>query len=765
MRIFRQKEQLGSGFDRPDGMPEALYRLMVRRGIGSAEEARAFLRPNRDMLNDPGLLPGVSRAAEKIKKAVADGRRICVYGDYDVDGVSASSILKLCLTKMGGNVEVYLPSRHEEGYGLNEKAVREIAGKYDLMITVDCGITSVELIALATELGLETIVTDHHRPGEELPKTLVINPLVGDYPDKYLCGGGVAFKLAEELVGRDAAMEYIDIAALATVADIVTLTGENRVITKLGLDSMNKNPRPGIAALRDVAGMGDKPFSSGMLGFQIGPRLNASGRLGSARRAFELLTTDDAKHARELAVELNAENELRRQIETEISSAAMKQLEDFDFVEHRAIVIAGEGWNSGVIGLAASRIVEMYNYPTILISVNDGVGVGSCRSIPGVDIHKALTAVAGRMVKFGGHAQAAGLTIMEDQLEDFRRELDEYLWANIPPETYVPVTEYDTEAQFSELDMHFVTLMEAFAPTGMGNPAPVFYTRAKVADARRVGRDGAHLSVRLADGTNYMRGVAWREGHKADGLGREIEAVYAPKINEFNGRSTVELEVKAFAPLGGVEALANGDMEAEFAQFLTEVLYNSPYTVLGADSVSRDELDRMLRENVQGTLVIAADAKSVTGIEGADVYVGKYPDDPRCFNAVCVTPVGEMPKGYRNYVYAGMPAREGGVRLDIEPAAWVKQMPGIEEMRRAYVAVKRMLSRPVIAGDLNEFARSLEDECTLSRACLMACILIFIDMKLLVDAGGFDLKMGEFRKLDPVSSAAYRAAQLIKQEV
>ena len=765
MRIFRQKEQMGSGFDRPEGMPEVLYRLLVRRGIGSAEEARAFLRPKMDMLNPAERLPGIKEAAEKIKDYVAQGKKICVYGDYDVDGVSASSILKLCITRMGGDVEVYLPSRHEEGYGLNENALREIAGKYDLMVTVDCGITSVGLIALANELGLDTIVTDHHRPGDELPDTLVVNPLVGDYPDKYLCGGGVAFKLAEALIGREAAMDYVDIAALATVADIVTLTGENRVITKLGLDSMNRNPRLGLKALRDVAGMGDKPFTSGMLGFQIGPRLNASGRLGSARRAFELLTTDDEKHARELAVELNAENELRRQIETEISNAALKQLEDFDFVEHRAIVIAGEGWNSGVIGLAASRIVEMYNYPTILISLNDGVGVGSCRSIPGVDIHKALTAVAGRMVKFGGHAQAAGLTINEDQIEDFRRELDDYLRANIAPETYVPVTEYDTDADFNELDMHFVTLMEAFAPTGMGNPAPVFHTRAKVADARRVGRDGAHLSLRLTDGTNYMRGVAWREGRMADDLASELDVAYAPKINEFNGRSTVELELKAFAAAEGAQKADAGDKCEIIARFLTEVLYNRPYTSLSAARMSQDDLQRLLDGNVQGTLVVAADAELVKGIRGADFFVGKYPDDRRCFNAVCVLPEGEIPKGYRNIVYAGMPAPEGGIELDVPRAEWVKRLPGLEEMRKAYVAAKRMLSRPVIAGNLSEFAGCLDDECMLGRECLTACVLIFLDMGLLVDEGGWNIKMGGFRKLDPDSSAAYRAAQLIKQGV
>jgi len=763
MRIYRQKQQLGQGFEKPEGMPEALYRLLVRRGLGSADEARAFLRPNADMLNDPHLLPGVTQAVSIIREAVDSKKKICVYGDYDVDGVSASAIMTHCLRRIGGDIEVYLPSRHEEGYGLNENALREVAAKYDLMITVDCGITSVELIALANELGLQTIVTDHHRPAETLPDTTVINPLVGDYPDHYLCGGGVAFKLCEALIGREAALEYIDIAALATVADIVTLTGENRVITKLGLDSMNRRPRPGIAALRDAAGMGDKPYTSGMLGFQIGPRLNASGRLGSARRAYELLVTSDPAKARELASELNAENELRRQIETEISTAAMKQLEGFDFVGRRAIVIAGEGWNSGVIGLAASRIVEAYNYPTILISMNGDVGVGSCRSIPGVDIHAALSAVSHRMVKFGGHAQAAGLTIMRSELDAFRDELDDYLRNNIPPETYVPVTEYDTDVSFSELDMHFVALMEAFAPTGMGNPAPMFHSMVKVAEARKVGREGAHLIMRVTDGSTYLRGVAWREGRQLDDLTREMEVVFAPKINEFNGRSSVELEYKAFSAVPGSETLAEGDKNEILASFLTRVLYNKPYAAISRKRISLNELNDILNGNVQGTLVIAADKRSAEGIRGADVFLGKFPADPRAFNAVCIMPEGDIPAGYRNIIYAGMPARENCLELEVPRADWLHKLPSLEELRMVYVAVRRMLSKPSPEGSLMAYARKAADESGLDETCLMAGILILIEMGLVKDSGGMRLSMGEFRKMDPAASAAYNAAQILKE--
>lgn len=760
MRIFQKRQAAGTGFERPEGMSEALHRLLVQRGISSVEEARAFLRPTKSMLHPPERLPGVEQAAAMLREAIGGGKRICIYGDYDVDGVSASSILYLTLKRMNAQVQVYLPSRQEEGYGLNEEAVRKLAGECDLLITVDCGISSVELVALARQLGLTVIVTDHHRPGEILPDCPLVNPLVGDYPDPYLCGAGVAFKLSQALLGMDEALEFVDLAALATVADIVSLTGENRVIVKLGLDRMNRAPRLGLACLRDVAGMGDKPFTSGLLGFQIGPRLNASGRLGSARRAFDLLTGDDPSRVRALAVELNAENALRKQIEEEISHAAAEQMRDFDFQEHRAIVLGGEGWNSGVIGLAASRLTERYHFPTILISMNGDVGVGSCRSIPGVDIYKALSAAGEHLVKFGGHAQAAGLTIQREELPGFIRVLDAYLRETVSGDVYIPVTEYDIEAQFSELDMGFVAMMEAFAPTGMGNPAPVFFSRARVAEARQVGKDGAHLSLRLTDGTNYMKAVAFREGPRLGQLARELDVAYSPKINEFNGRSSVDLEIKAMedAP-GDLTERANNDPDVRIAAFLTDVLYNKGNTFPTKRAVSRDEMQNALDASPQGTLVVAADAEAAKGFRNADVLIGSYPDDPRCFNAVCVQPAGVIPGGYSRVFYAGLPR---GDYLEGKKADWLDRLPGLAELRQGYTAVRRMLSRPVRCAGLAEYARSLEDECGLDGVCLTACVLIFLELGLVEDRGGFHLKMGEFRKLDPATSRAYRICQELR---
>lgn len=768
MRIFRQRGVEEALFQRPDGMPEPLYRLLAGRGVPSTEAARAFLRPNAAMLNAPEALAGIDDAARILRDSLEMGKRICVYGDYDVDGVSASAIMYLTLTQMGGDVRVYLPSRHKEGYGLNEAAVRDIAGDCDVLITVDCGITSVELVELAKELGLGVIVTDHHRPGEELPRCTVINPLVGDYPDPYICGAGVAFKLSQKLLG-EAAMEYIDIAALATVADVVPLTGENRVIVKLGLAAMNAAPRLGLMKLREAAGMNEKPFTSGMLGFQIGPRLNASGRLGSAERAFKLLIAQNERRAAELAAELNAENSLRRQVEEEISAAAMKQLEGFDFVNRRAIVLAGEGWNSGVVGLAASRMVERFNYPTIMISLDGETGVGSCRSIPGVDIFKALSAVSEYLVRFGGHAQAAGLTIEKGKIGAFSDALTKYLAENISPDVYIPVTEYDTEAQFRELDAGFVAMMEAFAPTGMGNPSPMFRTRATVSEARRIGMEGKHLSVRVTDGTNYMRGVAFGEGAAAEDMPRRIDMIYAPKINEFRGRASVELELKAFMPAGGEEIIEQAKNEEVrlLAGFLTEVLYNKRYSFNGKGKLSIDEIRENLARSPQGTLVIAGDGESAARLyDGScDIFSGKYPDDPRCFNAICILPSGKAPRGYKNTIYAGLPAMNGGKEADVPRAAWLALMPDISAMRRVYTAAKSMLSRPVICEDLYEYAASMGDECQLSEAALMAGLLILMDMGLIKDVGAMKLEMGPFKKVDPASSKAFIIASELAKEV
>ncbi|MGX8705253.1 MAG: single-stranded-DNA-specific exonuclease RecJ, partial [bacterium] len=380
-------------FDCSPDMPPALHRLLVERGIGSAAEADRFLHPDERSLHDPFLLNDMAVAVDILQRAIASGTPICVYGDYDVDGVCASAIMLKYLRSRGATTEVYLPSRHTEGYGLNADAIREIAGWAKLLVTVDCGVTSVELVALAKSLGLTVIVTDHHRPAESLPDCPVVNPLLNDYPFPFLCGAGVAWKVVWALSGA-VPLQLVDIAALATVADVVSLTGENRAIVAMGLKSINRHPRIGLAALIDAAGLSGKPISSTAIAFQLAPRLNAGGRLDTALRPLKLIMTDDPAEAKSLAEELDAENDERRQIEQQIVREAEVQLEGFDFIRHRALILAGVGWNPGVIGLAASRLVEKYHYPVVMLADQGDRLTGSCRSIEGVDIHAALTGCA-----------------------------------------------------------------------------------------------------------------------------------------------------------------------------------------------------------------------------------------------------------------------------------------------------------------------------------------------------------------------------------
>ena len=389
MLRYERRLEAPTRFPRPEGMSPALHALLCARGVASAEDARAFLNPGPESLHDPFLLSDMARATARIRAALDAGETICVYGDYDVDGVSASAILCGYLKDRGADARVYLPSRHSEGYGLNEGAVRQIAGWAGLMVTVDCGVTSVELVALSKSLGLDVIVTDHHQPAEALPDCPVVNPLLAGYPFPHLCGAGVAWKLVQALSG-DMAMDRVDIAALATVADVVPLTGENRIIVRLGLDAINARPRPGIAALIDAAGLSDKPVTSTSVAFQLAPRLNAGGRLGSAMRSLALVTETDPERAASQAMALEAENTRRRQVEAEILAEAEEMLKGFDFAAHRALILRGKGWNTGVIGLAASRLVEAYHYPVVLLSDDGEKLTGSCRSIEGVDIHAEI---------------------------------------------------------------------------------------------------------------------------------------------------------------------------------------------------------------------------------------------------------------------------------------------------------------------------------------------------------------------------------------
>ena len=534
-------------------LPGWLSALLRARGVDSEEEADRFLHPSLAGLHDPFLLPGMEKAVRLIRKAAEAREGIMIFGDYDADGVCAVSILLETLSEMGARVSFRLPDRRRDGYGLNENAVREIAGKARLLITVDCGISNHAEVALARSLGLSVIVTDHHQLPETLPEAdVILHPLLGGYPCPDLCGAGVALKTAQALQGLSGAEKRLELAAIATVADVVPLRGENRIIVREGMKRMESTARPGLRALLEAAGT-SAPLRADMLAFRLAPRLNAAGRLGDASLGVQLLLTGKPDKARAAARQLEEMNRTRQEAEREITAAAMRQAAETLTPGTRLLLAAGEGWNPGLIGLSAGRLCEKYALPAIVLSLPEtGPAVGSCRSVPGVHIFEALQSCGDLLVRFGGHAQAAGLTVERENIPALRERLNRLFLERFDDSCFLPRREYDLALPFRTWTPETLAWLDALEPTGCGNPAPVFLlSGAEIRSLRRVGRDGAHLQIQAedADGTP-VRGIAFSMGEAADSAPAEADLLYTPIRNEYGGRVSVEAQVTALRPGG-----------------------------------------------------------------------------------------------------------------------------------------------------------------------------------------------------------------------
>ena len=530
-------------------VPRRLLELLVERGIDTPQRVEEYLHPDKALLHDPMRMQDMDRAVAVIRESIARGDEIIVFGDYDVDGVTATAILLTYLRKQGAKAGFYIPDRHGEGYGLNMAAIDRLAEHAKLLITVDCGITCPDEVAHARQLGMRVIVTDHHQLGPKLPECeAVLNPLLGEYPFRRLCGAGVAFKLVQALGGEEAIASLWELAALATIADIVPLMGENRVIVANGLRAMAQTKRPGLIALMESAGVEPKNVTSSDVAFRMAPRINAGGRLALASRGVELLTTRKLETAREIAQELDQDNTKRRELELAIFGEADRRVQqEIDFMSERAIVVSGEGWNPGVIGLAASRLVEKYKWPTILLAQDGDVCVGSARSIPGVNIHDAMATCRDLFVRFGGHAQAAGLTIEAKNVPEFRRRLSEAIAQQAEPEAFIPTEEYDLELELPEMTEELIDAFSAMQPTGFGNPAPVFCVRGvNTTYVRQIGKEGAHLRMRLSQNGEMRSAIGFRMGDRARSMPEVIEAVMALSINVWQDRRSVQCELRQF---------------------------------------------------------------------------------------------------------------------------------------------------------------------------------------------------------------------------
>ena len=754
----------------PEG-PSAFDRLLRARGIDGPAAARAFLHPSRDQLGDPFLMPGMEEAAERLQRARAAGRPVVVYGDYDVDGVTATALLTGFLALWGVQAHAYIPSRHREGYGLNEEAVRKIASKRAgaMMVTVDCGVSALREIELAKRLGLDPIVTDHHRPGEALPDCPVLNPLLG-YPCPHLCGAGVAFKLCQGL-DPGLAFSFIDLAALGTVADVVPLTGENRAITFLGIERMNEAPRPGLQALMKEAGVKEGQITSGKIGFQLAPRLNAGGRVGDAVRSLRLLAAKSLEEAEPLASELEQANLTRKALEGEILSGAEEKLKGFDFAEKRSIALADGKWNVGVLGLAASRLVERYNLPVVLMREEDGVLHGSCRSIPGVDIFQMLSFVAPLLTRFGGHSQAAGLTLPAGRLAEFSRALDEAIAKSADPECFVPAARYDMALPLAELDEGFLRSLPLFEPTGFGNPAPVFLAEANVSSREAVGADGAHLRLRLTDGGRSLPGIAFSMGGRARSLPDRVRMLYAPEINRYNGREYPQCQVRAIAEASYLDAFlaVRPDFDGLFQSFLTNRLYNKAYSVEPAGAFDGfGEIFARLKASPRGALILAANPDVAQAfLEAAereapgrmDVLAGQFPPDKRAFNAFCLLPPGAPPRGYeRVYSLDAPSALWGYPALEPMRAAPLESLfPDVDSLRAVYVAAWDRTKRPDAAGSLRSVVKDLAYEAGVAEELAFAALIVLCDMDLIALGGEAPfLRPRPRRKAEPAENPVFQ---------
>ena len=538
------------------GLPGWLSSMLRARGVETEEDARHFLSPDLNLLEDPFRLQDMDKAVRLIRSAVSRRDPVMIFGDYDADGVCATSILLETLVEEGARVSFRLPSRQKDGYGLNASAVREIAEKAKLLITVDCGISNHAEVALAKSLGLTVIVTDHHRLPETLPEAdAVLNPLLGSYPSPFLCGAGVALKICQALQGLSGAEKRLDVAALATVADVVPLLGENRIIVREGLRRMEQTPRPGLRALLEVSGT-RAPLRADHLAFRLAPRLNAAGRLQDAALGVQLLLTGKEEKARATAKQLEDLNRFRQDSEKEITSAALRLLAEHpSFPEERLILVTGEGWNPGLLGLAAGRLCERYHLPSVILTRQGEEATGSCRSIPGVDIFRLLSTCSDLLVRFGGHEQAAGLTVRTEKIPALRERLIRMLRETCPADAFVLRQEYDLSPPFSLWTRKTLQLLDLLEPTGCGNPPPLFLlSGAEIRSARRVGRDGSHLKLSLLNSENMLvDAVAFSQGDWADRDVHSLDVLYCPVLNEYGGRTSIEAQISAIREAEGNE--------------------------------------------------------------------------------------------------------------------------------------------------------------------------------------------------------------------
>ena len=543
------------------GIDKVLAELLIKRGVESFEDARRFFRPALDQLHDPFLMTDMDAAVERLRKAITTREKILVYGDYDVDGTTAVALVYSFIKRFTSSVDFYIPDRYDEGYGVSIKGIDWAAeNKFSLIITLDCGIKAIDKVRHAKELGIDVIICDHHLPEEELPEAVaVLDPKREDchYPFDDLSGCGVGFKLVQAYSQRygvpfESLIPLLDLLVVSISSDLVTMVGENRTLAHFGLKQLNEDPRKGLLAMVNLSNIEPGHISIDDIVFKIGPRINAAGRMESGRLSVELLTAEDTQTAMFIGEKINESNNDRKNIDRKITQEALEMVQKGKcLASENATVVYNPKWNKGVVGIVASRLVEAFYKPTVVLTKSNGFVTGSARSVAGFDLYQAIESCADLLENFGGHVYAAGLTLKEENLEEFARRIDTFIEGKISAEMLTPVVEIDAKLNFAQITPKFFRILKQFQPFGPGNGNPIFMTE-NVYDAgngRKVGAGGVHMKLDLIQESqpyHQIAAIAFNMSDYYDYIksGNPLDVCYSIVENYYRGNSTLQLRVK-----------------------------------------------------------------------------------------------------------------------------------------------------------------------------------------------------------------------------
>lgn len=530
---------------------EILARVLISKNITKKDDMDLFMNPTRKDFHDPFLMPDMNIIVDRILKAIDNEEKIMIYGDYDADGITSITVLKTFLEERGLKVESYIPNRLDEGYGLNKEAIKKIYDSgYRLIITVDCGISGIDEVDYANSLGMEVLITDHHEPGQNLPNALAIVDAKrkdNQYPFNQLAGVGVVFKLIQAIsirlkLDEKEYLKYLDIVCIGTISDIVPLSDENRVIAKLGLKLVNQTKNIGLKALLEILGF--KQIDSGIISFGVAPRINACGRMGNEKVALDLFLSKDYETARKIAIKLNEYNSERQAIEKRIFDEATEKIEKEE-KENACIIVGGEGWHHGIIGIVASKVTDMYFKPSILICFEENIGKGSGRSIPGFDLHEALMQCSNELEKFGGHAMAVGVTLEKSKFNEFKTKLEEYA-KKCEIDKIVPIIYIDSELSLKNIDKDSVKSLKLLEPYGELNKTPLFMFKNLKINSIRALSEGKHLKLTLKEDNFMINAIGFNMGELSENylIDDKIDIVGSLEINSFNGNDSIQIVIK-----------------------------------------------------------------------------------------------------------------------------------------------------------------------------------------------------------------------------